>query len=298
MRCVGQKRSCKRLTGAGLAAENSGELWNVRCMGWTIFYSVLLVAYVTGWLYSLHHPNSAPEIISKASGLVALLSAFATALQKSSLRVYFLFQKIAIRFFPDTTSRWWFAARYDGQFKDDAVHRLIEHFQSSQFRFPVRVEREDKLQAQIEVDQTLTINMQFDSRQVSEDQRDHFTVLSKVMEVSYGHAKKKLDLQIVPVLQAISDVLRPENSSFELDVQFLGRNPFFAVYISHLRPDQVQDYRVVLHVDGGHSTGRTERVEITKEKVHVTARTTNAFRSIAEQFVLLSPDLKLLKAGH
>ncbi len=267
-------------------------------MGWIVFYSLLLITYVAGGLYSFYHPNSVPEVISKISGLVALLSAFATALQKSSLRVYFFFQKIAIRFFPDTTSRWWFSARYDGHFPDDAIRHLIEHFQSGDFRFSTKVERQDSLTAQVEVDQTLTINIQFVPEQVCEDQCDHFTVISKVMEVSYGHAKKKLDCQIVPVLQAISDVLKPENASFELDVQFLRRNPFFAVYIAHLRPEQVQDYRVVLHVDGGHSTGKTEKVEITKERVHVTARTTNAFRSIAEQFVLLSPDLKLLKADH
>jgi hypothetical protein len=268
-------------------------------MAWTIFYVVLLIAYVAGWVYSIHHPNSVPESISKVSGLVALLSAFATALQKASLRVYFLFQKIAIRFFPDTTSRWRFSARYDGQFRDDdSIRRLIEHFQSADFRFPFKVERQDNLTAQIEVDQTLILDIQFDPQHIADDQCDHLTIISKVMEVSYGHAKKKLDSQIVPVLQAVSDVLRPDSSSFELDVQFLGRNPFFAVYISHLRPDQVQDYRVVLHVDGRHPTGRTEKVEITKEKVHVTAKTTNAFRSLAEQFVLLSPDLKLLKAGH
>jgi hypothetical protein len=266
-------------------------------MGWIVFYTVLLIAYVAGWAYSLHSPNHAPEIISKVSGLIALLSAMGTALQKSSLRVYFLFQKIAIRFFPDTTSRWWFSARFDGQFPDDSVRHLIEHFQSEDFRFSVKVEKETSLTAQLDVDQTLTLDVQLDP-QLSDDQQCHFTVISKVMEVSYGHAKKKLDSQIVPVLQAVNDVLRPESSSFELDVQFLGRNPFFAVYISHLRPEQVQDYRVVLHVDGGHSTGRTEKVEITKEKVHVTAKTTNAFRRIAEQFVLLSPDLKLLKAGH
>src|SRR5437867_3947987 len=98
-------------------------------MGWMIFYTVLLVAYVTGWLYSLHHPSPLPDVISKISGLVALLSAMGTALQKSNLRIYFLFQKIAIRFFPDTTSRWWFSARYDGQFPADSVRRLIQHFQ-------------------------------------------------------------------------------------------------------------------------------------------------------------------------
>ncbi len=267
-------------------------------MGWIIFYTVLLISYIGGWAYSLYHANHIPDIISKISGLVALLSAMGMALQKSSLRVYFFFQRIAIRFFPDTTSRWWFSARYDGHFSAASVHLLIQHFQSNDFRFPIKVEREDNLSAQIDVDDTLVLNIQLDPQSISEDQLDHITVLSKVMEVSYGHAKKKLDAQIVPVLQAISDVLRPENSSFELDVQFLRRNPFFAVYIAHLNPSQVQDYRVVLHVDGGHASGRTEKVEITKEKIHVTTQTTNSFRSIAEQFVLLSPDLKLLKAGH
>jgi hypothetical protein len=267
-------------------------------MGWILFYTVLLVAYIGGWVHSLYHPSHLPDISSKVSGLVALLSAMGTALQKSSLRVYFFFQKIAIRFFPDTTSRWWFSARYDGQFPADSVRRLIQHFQSSEFRFPVKVEREDNLTAQIDVDETLILKIQLDPQDVSEDQCDHITILSKVMEVSYGHAKKKLDTQIIPVLHAISGVLRPENGSFELDVQFLRRNPFFAVYIAHLKPEQVQDYRVVLHVDGGHPSGRTETVEITKEKIHVVAQTTNSFRSIAEQFVLLSPDLRLLKAGH
>ena len=267
-------------------------------MAWTIFYTALLLAYSVGWLYSLYHPNSVPEVISKVSGLIALLSALATALQKSSLRVYFLFQRVAIRFFPDTTSRWWFAARYDGHFPVGAVHELVEHFQSGEFRFVTKVEHEDEHTAQIEVDQTLTLKVQFDPKRVTQDECDHFTVMSKVMEVSYGHARKKLDSQIVPVLQAINDILKPDNSSFELDVQFLKRNPFFAVYIAHLRPDQVQDYKVVLHVDSGHSTGKAEKVEITKEKVHVTAKTTTGFKSIAEQFVLLSPDLKLLRTDH
>jgi len=54
---------------------------------------------------------------------------------------------------------------------------------------------------------------------------------------------------------------------------------------------------VILHVDGGHPTGKAETVEITKQKVHVTARTPHSFQSIAEQFVLLSPDLRMLRGS-
>lgn len=160
------------------------------------------------------------------------------------------------------------------------------------------MERADSLCAQIEIDQTLTLSIQFEPAHFSEDSLDHLTVVSRVMEVSYGHAKKKLQQQIIPVLQSINDVLRADNSSFELDVQFMKQNPFFAVYIAHLRPDQVKDYKVVLHVDASHSSGKPEKVEITKEKVHVTAKTTDSFRHMTEQFVLLSPDLKMLRTDR
>jgi hypothetical protein len=160
------------------------------------------------------------------------------------------------------------------------------------------VEREDSVSTQVEIDQTLPLNIQFEPAHFAEDALDHLTIVSRVMEVSYGHAKKKLQQQIVPVLQAINDVLKADNSSFELDVKFMKQNPFFAVYIAHLRPDQVKDYKVVLHVDGSHPSGKPEKVEITKEKVHVTTKTTDSFRHVAEQFVLLSPDLKMLRTDR
>ncbi len=267
-------------------------------MGWIIFYAILLAAYVLSLGYSFYHPSKVPEAITRIAALAALLTGFANALQKSNLKVYFLFQRIAIRFFPDTTSRWRFSARYDGHFDDSVIHSLSQYFQSKDFRFISKVEKEDAVSAQVEIDQTLSLNIQFEPSHLSGDDHDHVTVISRVMEVSYGHAKTKLERQIVPVLQAIGDALRPDNSSFELDVQFLKRNPFFAVYIAHLRPEQVQDYRVVLHVDGSHPSGRAEKVEITKQNVHVTAKTTNSFKSMAEQFVLLSPDLKMLKGDR
>lgn len=267
-------------------------------MAWTIFYILLLAAYIVSLALTTHQPNSVPEIIAGLSGLVALLVGLVTALQRSSLRIYFICQKLAIRFFPDTTGRWWFAARFDGQFGDDTVRSLINHFHSGEFRFKSKVEDENAYSARVEIDQTLHLKIQYDPNDLSEDGEGHVTVLSQVMEVSYGHAREKIQRQIVPVLQAITQLLKPDNSSFELDVQFLKRNPFFAVYISHLRPEQVQDYRVVLHVDGSHPSGRAEAVEITKRKVHITAKTANGFQRLAEQFVLLSPDLKMLKAGR
>jgi hypothetical protein len=75
-------------------------------MGWAIFYGILLLAYLLSWAFSVYHPSIVPETVARISGLTALVAGLVGALQKSSLKVYFLLQKLAIRFFPDTTGRW------------------------------------------------------------------------------------------------------------------------------------------------------------------------------------------------
>ena len=169
-------------------------------MGWIIFYTVLLISYIGGWAYSLYHPNHIPDIISKISGLVALLSAMGMALQKFSLRVYFFFQRIAIRFFPDTTSRWWFSARYDGHFRADSVRQLILHFQGEDFRFPVRVEREDNLSARIDDKHPMMIV-------------EDGTV---VLQAQYQEVSTELSLVILAyerLLKSISQAVTPKNTN-------------------------------------------------------------------------------------
>jgi len=84
------------------------------------------------------------------------------------------------------------------------IRLLCDHFRGRDFRFGTKVENENTLTAQLEIDQTLYLKIQFDPKHLSEDGADHVTVLSRVMEVSYGHAKMKLERQIIPVLQAIN----------------------------------------------------------------------------------------------
>ena len=66
-------------------------------MALTIVYVILLAAYLTSWAYSASHPNGVPEAVVRASGLIALVVGLVSALQKSSLTVYFLFQRLAAR---------------------------------------------------------------------------------------------------------------------------------------------------------------------------------------------------------
>ena len=106
-----------------------------------------------------------------------------------------------------------------------------------------------------------------------------------------GTRRRKWNNQSLPVLQAITDVLKPSSSSsFELDVQVLQAESILcAVYVARIRPEQVHDYRVILHVDGSNSSGKTETVEITKQKVHVHGQNYAQFPSSLNSTYCVTP---------
>jgi hypothetical protein len=225
------------------------------------------------------------------------VAAFIQALSKKSLRVYFWLQRIRIWWRSDLVTKWWIAGRFDGEYDASTLNELIAFLHDEElFKFPVRVEYKSEREAQVEVDETLILKITVDSSGDAFDGLEsHVSVFSKTLEVSYGHAKKKLDRQIIPVLSTIRDFLKPRQSSYELNVEFTDKNPFFAIYIAHLKPEQIGDFRVVLFLDAyAQSSARREKAEISRSHVHLTSTSTDSLKQLAVDFILLSPDLTML----
>lgn len=262
-------------------------------MAMTVIYGALLVLFAILGAFGLRQNHSPTALVVFATGLLATARTFVQSLAQTSLPVYFFVQRLKLRVASDTTSRWWFAARYDGEWAEDASAAICQTL-GKQFRLPVRIERKSNREITVEVDSTLHVTVTVTPASMSPFGKQHVDVISKTIEVSYGHARKKLDSQIIPFLAEVERILRPDSSSFELNVEFGRDNPFFAVYIAHLSPDQVGDFRVVLHVDANHPSGSAEKVEISRRELHVTALSTMSFKKLAEDFILLSPDTKLL----
>jgi len=263
-------------------------------MALTIVYGALLVLFIATGVYSLYAGFSTTELAKNLSGGVGLAVAFLHSLSKNSLTVYFWLQRRLIWWHSDALTRWRFDARFDGEFDTDVIRVLVEFLkQPENLKFPVKVDFQGDREAQIEIDGTLVLRLSFESRELSRLRKDHLQITSKTIEVPYGQAKRKINTLIVPILSAAKRCVRPDSDSYELDVDFSGPNPFFAVYIAHLRPRQVGDFRVVLHLDT-YVPARAEKVEISRERLHITALSTDSFVHLAEDFILLSPDLKML----
>ena len=272
-------------------------------MAFSIVFGVLWLLFVSASVYSLTRGFSAPSLMAAFGGFIGLSKAFVDSLSKEDLRVYFFMQRLRIRLHSGAITRWWFAARFDGEYSQATIARLIR-FMSDRtcFKFPVQIDFQNEREAQVQIDDTLIVRLSYAPAEDVPDATDataHVTVLSKTIEVSYGYTKTKLATQIIPVLGALKSFLAPENSSYELNVDFTGANPFFAVYVNHLKPQQIGEFKVVLHLDTYSATPRAEKVEISSRSLHLTASSTDSFNKLALDFILLSPDVKMLApAGY
>jgi hypothetical protein len=170
---------------------------------------------------------------------------------------------------------------------------------SKKYSFPVRVETSDSRSALISIDDSLILSVSLEPAEFSEAATaggfgmDHMAIVSKTQELPYLFSVEKIEQQILPMFNLVRDGLCPSKCSYELDVEFRGANPFFEVYIARLKPEQVGEFRVVLHIASG-MRDHKERVEISRTNVHVIAATTDSFKKLADNFILLSPDVKML----
>jgi hypothetical protein len=269
-------------------------------MALILIYFVLWAALLLTIVFSFRVGLAPTAIIGQISGLVGLSAALLQNLSKHSLPVYFFLQRLRLRLNWGAVTRWTFAARFDGDFDQDSLKQIIAFLSDPKsFSMPICVESQNSRQAIVTIDGSLVLTFTLELQEFSEanlaggKDTAHFTVLSRVLELPYRYSVEKIQKQVVPLLTVLASQLTPARSSFELEVEFRGKNPFFQVYIAHLKPDQIDDFRVTLHVDSASPT-RKDRVEIASKHVHISATSTDSLTRLASDFILLSPDVKVL----
>lgn len=265
-----------------------------------VIYLILLTILVIASTINLKNNFSLPALTGSLASFVGLSAAFLGTASRKNLKIYFMFQRLRIWWHSDAVTRWSIGARFDGDYDAETlVHLLAFLRDGKRFRFPIKVDHSATREAQVEIDKTFTIKLSVDpegafATDATDGINGNLTLISKTVEVSYGHAKKKLDGQIIPVLTAIRDFLNPQNSSYELHVDFDKNNPFFAIYIDHLKPEQIGDFNVVLYPNMYSNLPRPEKAEISRYGVHITSGSTDSLNQLARDFILLSPDLTML----
>jgi hypothetical protein len=260
----------------------------------SFIYLILLAFYIPIAIYLLIQNFSYALLILQISGFIAIARSAVQEISKKYLPLYFFIERRKLFFVSDTTSKWWFQGRYDGISSKEVFNDLEINLRKDS-RFKIKILKQNDREKELEINETLFITLTFVDESESPFGLSHIDVVSRTIEVSYGHAKKKLENQIEPFLLSLANIIKPEKHSFELNVDFMGKsNPFFNVYIANLSPSQVEDFRVVLHVDGNSPNSLSDKVVISSNSLHITADSTNSFRKLAENFILLTPDTRIL----
>lgn len=260
-------------------------------MGWVIFYAVLLLSYVSASACSLLYPTRAPEFIKAISGSVALLTGLLQAISRVNLKVYLLGQRISVWWHGDRTALWRFALRLDGNFQSNVIEQTAAALKTGVdfkgWQPEIFFVNDRELRAKL--DKTVHVHLMFEPAAVSADGTGHLLIRSDEFEVPYGAARRKIDRQLTPLLTVFSTFFRPQNSSIEFEVAFNKRNPFFAFYVAHLRPEQVTHFNLVFRPNDICRQGLA-RVSVTQNTLEISTGTAEGFAALAKAFVLLTAE--------
>jgi hypothetical protein len=181
---------------------------------------------------------------------------------------------------------WDLSLQFRGHFSGDAlerfVHRLaLEHpgetevLQSESSHFLIRYRR------LFTVDFTLAQSYESLAHKEADNEMDFAELDVTVYEqqVSYRRSRQVLERILIPFAEQLKDKFTPESTSYSLRVRFDRDNPFFGIYLKHLRADLVSEFQFEFHLPTARSG---EYVRVGKDAMTVTAGSVETFRQAVE----------------
>jgi hypothetical protein len=259
-------------------------------MGWVIYYAILFVMFSASTAYAFGHPqDSLSSALRDFAGALTMLTALGQSLAKANFRVYLLTQQVWLRFHKDTTALWRFGLRLDGLISNDPMREAHKILESELDTWKPKLLSSNEREIRVILDRTIHLVFTYEPAIFSGDGEDHILVRSDEVEIPYGSAKRKLDSCIVPLLGILSRSLKSSSSSTMLEVYFSRRNPFFAFFVAHLKPEQVSQFNLVFR-PSSLSRNENDKVVVTQNRITINAESTDSFATLAKAFLLLSED--------
>src|ERR1017187_2048642 len=261
-------------------------------MGWVFYYAVLLILLGLSSAYAAGHTGTLPTYVRALAGVIPILSALAQAITKVNFRAYLWSQELWIALHGSATSNWRFGIRLDGSLGTDVISRITQTLKDNP-RWSPRLVRTKPAEVKVVVDRTIHLTITYEPEAESGDGEDHLLIHSDELEVTYASAKRKIDTCIVPFMTMILRNIPSRQSSTMLEVFFSSKNPFFAFFVAHLRPEQVSQFKLVFR-PAAITRNESDKVLVTKQSISINAQSPDAFASLSKAFLLLSEDAATL----
>lgn len=100
------------------------------------------------------------------------------------------------------------------------------------------------------------------------------------MPVTYTKAKRTIGETIAPIIEEVEKALSLDDKHYFLTVELEGINPYFGLYVSKLKKQDIQGFNVSFNIDNN-------QVEVTKNKIYVTTQSIGQMVEAARKCLLL-----------
>lgn len=262
-------------------------------MIWTILWLVVCIFYIVFSIIQVSSPDfKMTDLIIILTGFLGLFTAFLKHLYQSNLTCYLYWARFKnwLRNFP---SKWELNIRYDGTFDHDIALNIEKYIQSNQHSFAnSKVFHKTQNSINFSICSTLNFYLEYQPKEFNQFSYDTIDISLSPFEIGSNSSKRKLESQIIPFLSNLQNLLKPDNTSYVLNISFIKNNPFFTIFISHLDPSQINSFNINLHIDDYSKNASKDVVTINKENIIVNANDLHSLKELANDFIYLSTNVK------
>jgi len=239
----------------------------------TLAYALLAGAII--WAFELD--------LRTGLDLFLLVLAFLPPVVKQSPRLYLRWSRLKYWLLNKETT--WdlslqFRGAFDAERVDRFVHRLAlerpgetEVKQAGATRFIMRYRRLFTVEFSFLLGYAALAGM--DEQIAAGDGLTTLDVVVYEQQVSYRRSTRVLEDVLIPFAEQLKDEFTPQSASFSLRVRFDRGNPFFGLYLEHLRPDLVNEFHIEFQLPAAQ---RGEYVRVNKDTMVVSAVSVEDFR--------------------
>lgn len=272
--------------------------WDGKKMWKIIVWGVLLLLYLLIGIFQVVKGHfSISGFVIYLAGFIGLSSTLCKSLASNSLKLFLLWNRLKnrLRNYP---SMWTIFARYDGEYNSAIISKFKDFILDGEnIRYHKKIHHQTVQSMHFSINGSLTFFLELESKKIGEHQNDFISMKLSTFEIGCNDAERKLNTQIVPLLEKFQNYFRPQDVFYTVSINFLGRNPFYTVYIEHLRPDKIDDFRVNLKTHAYKPNQRADKVIIRKEKLVLETTSLQCLKELAKDFIFLSPNLtKVMQA--
>ena len=270
-------------------------------MVWTIIWFVMWVVYTAIWIGEIVSGKSnTADFLTRFAGMIGIMSMFVSSLYLNNLTFYFYWTRFR-NWFRNYPSRWRLNVRYDGKFGQDCISS-ISRFVSDLKRdgTNAKIQHQTTNSMNFIIHDTLNFYLTYAVAGNFDIENDQIDLALSPFEIGCNDSKRKLDTKIIPILNRLYEILKPRICSYVLDISFLKGNPFFTLFVSHLKVTQIGTFTINLLLDEYSESKAKDVVTIQKENVIVSANNLHSLKQLAEDFIYLSANAKryLKPSGH